>query len=99
MALATLPQLRCERCGAGHVLTFYDDRSIRSSNHPDCPKPVPGPPNPPRVLDRGKFWLVATTCVECGAKGLQVTQTQSAVHKTILCGNCQSLKAAEESLR
>lgn len=89
MTLATLPALRCDRCGAGHVLTFYPDNSIRSSNHPDCAKPVPGPPNPPRLLDQGKYFICSTTCVECGAKGMQVTQMSSVVHKTILCGKCQ----------
>lgn len=88
MALVTLPKLKCDRCGAAHDLTYYPDSSIRSSRHTNCPKPVPGPPNPPRLIDRGKFWVVATTCVECGAKGMRVTQMSTAVHKSILCETC-----------
>lgn len=98
MALATFPKLKCDRCEASHVLTFYPDRSIRSSDHPDCAKPVPGPPNPPRLLDQGKFWMVATTCVGCGTKGLQVTQILTAVHRTILCDSCSAKEKAREGV-
>lgn len=89
MTLATLPKLKCDRCKQPHDLTYYDDGSIRSSTHLNCAKPVPGPPNPPRLIDQGKFWIVATTCVQCGTKGNQVTQMASAVHKTILCSKCE----------
>lgn len=89
MALGRLPETTCERCGEKHSITFYSDGSIRSVTHPNCPKPVPGPPNPPRLLDRGKFFMVATTCVECGTKGMRVTQMAGLVHKTIICAACQ----------
>jgi len=88
MTLATLPKLKCDRCGQPHDLTYHGDGSIRSSTHSGCPTPVPGPPNPPRLIDPGKFWIVATTCVECGTKGMSITQMQGAVHKTILCEQC-----------
>lgn len=97
MTLATLPDLKCSRCGQRHDLTFYEDDSVRSSTHINCPKSVPGPPNPPRLLDKGKFWLVATTCADCGAKGQAVTQMQSMVHKTILCVACQQSEKRGQS--
>jgi hypothetical protein len=86
MALIRLPELFCTRCGAAHNVTLHDDGSIRSASHSGCTKPVPGPPTPPQIYDKGKFWIVPTTCIECGAKGQAVTQMQGMVHKTILCG-------------
>jgi len=89
MALIRLPELNCDRCGGEYDTTLHDDGSIRSATHVNCRKPVPGPPNPPRLYDKGKFWLVPTSCVECGDQGLAVTQMQGMIHKTILCASCQ----------
>jgi hypothetical protein len=96
MTPVRLPDLKCSRCTQPHDLTVYEDGSIRSSTHINCPKPVPGPPNPPRLLDKGKFWLVPTTCVECGAKGQAVTQMQGVVHKTVLCDECAVKEGKEQ---
>lgn len=41
------------------------------------------------LLNREGKGLVATTCVECGAKGYE-EGSQQEVHKTILCENCRT---------
>lgn len=60
MALIRYPDLHCPNCKRPMTVTFHDDKSIRSSYCHDCPNRPPGPENPPKLIDKGKFGIEQT---------------------------------------